>query len=137
VTDKPFRVPPLLDDVNEFFWTSGRDGTLRFLHCGECDYYIHPPAPICPRCLNRRVEPKAVSGRATVFSYTVNHQPWDGSPDPYVVGLVEIAEQDDLRLTTSIVGCEPDEVQIGMPVRVVFEDMDPVFLPLFEPEGAS
>lgn len=136
MSDTPFRVMPLLDDDNEFFWTSGRDGNLRFLHCGSCDYFIHPPAPICPRCHNREVEPKQVSGQASVFSFTVNHQPWDGSPEPYVIGLVELPEQEGLRLTTAIVGCEPDEVAIGMPVQVVFEDHDPVFLPLFEPAAA-
>ena len=45
-----------------------------------------------------------------------------------------IAEQDDVRLTTNIVNCEPADVTIGMPVRVVFEQREDVWLPLFEPE---
>lgn len=75
----------------------------------------------------------ALSGRATVFSYTVNHQPWDGTGDVYAIGLVQLEEQADVRLTTNIVGIDPCAVTIGMPVRVVFEDHDPVYLPLFEP----
>ena len=77
--------------------------------------------------------PAAVSGRATVYSFTVNHQPWDGTTDPYVIGLVAIDEQPDVRLTTNIVECAVDDVRIGMPVQVVFADHDPIYLPLFRP----
>jgi uncharacterized protein len=52
---------------------------------------------------------------------------------PYVLALVELDEQDDVRLVTNIVHCGPDEVSIGMPVRVVFEECDDVWVPLFEP----
>ena len=132
MSEQPFRVLPRLDQENEFFWTSGRDGRLRFLRCADCAYLVHPPAPVCPKCLGRVLEPDAVSGRGTVFSCTVNHHPWDGSTEPWAIVIVEIEEQDDVRLTTNIVGTEPDDITIGMPVRVVFEDHDPIFVPLFE-----
>jgi uncharacterized protein len=133
VDDPHFRVLPALDFANEFFWTSGKDGVLRFLHCAECDEYIHPPVPYCPKCDSDRPAPAAVSGRATVHSFTVNHQAWDGTTDPYVIALVAIDEQPDVRLTTNIVGCAIDDVEIGMPVEVVFVDHDPIYLPLFRP----
>jgi uncharacterized OB-fold protein len=132
LAEQPFRVLPRVEGETAFFWTSGKDGTLRFLRCESCSYLVHPPAPVCPKCLGRALSPDQVSGRGTVFSYTVNHQPWDGSPEPWVIAIVEIEEQDDVRLTSNIVGIAPDEVTIGMPVQVVFEDHDPVFLPLFE-----
>jgi uncharacterized OB-fold protein len=136
VPDAVFRVLPTIDGPSEFFWTSGADGRLRFLRCTACSYLVHPPAPVCPRCYGRDVAPVAVSGLATVHSFTVNHQPWDGVGDPYVIGLVEIDEQPDVRLTTNIVECAPDDVHIGMRVEVVFEDHAPVFLPLFRPVGS-
>ena len=133
MSDAVFRVLPALGEDNEFFWTAGRDGRLRFLQCRDCRYLIHPPAPVCPRCYGRETAPTDVSGRGTLFSYTVNHQPWDGVGDEYVIGLVEIEEQDDVRLTTNIVGAAAGDLRIGMPVQVVFEDHDPVFVPLFRP----
>ena len=76
-----------------------------------------------------------VSGRAHVLTCTVNHQPWiPGIPLPYTIAIVEIVEQKSLRLMTNIVGCAPEEVRIGMPVRVTFEAHDDVYIPLFEPE---
>ena len=74
-----------------------------------------------------------MSGRGEVFSYTVNHQSWDGGTEPYVIALVAFPEQEGLRLTTNLVGCAPDDVRIGMPVQVVFEQHDLVWFPLFEP----
>ncbi len=129
-------VPRLLPSTHElsgFFWTGGADGKLRFWQCSSCAYLIHPPAPVCPKCFGRAAAPAEVSGRATLHSFTVNHQPWDGVGDVYVIGVVAIDEQPDVRLTTNIVGIEPAYVRIGMPVEVVFEDHDPVFLPLFRP----
>jgi uncharacterized OB-fold protein len=76
-----------------------------------------------------------VSGRAELHTYTVNHQPWiPGFPPPYVVAIVEIPEQKGLRITTNLVHCEPDQVRIGMPLRVLFEQREDVWLPLFEPD---
>lgn len=131
---KPFRILPRLTPDNEFFWTSGADGRLRFLRCDDCGKYVHPPSPICPDCLSKDLTPTPVSGRATVHTYTVNHQPWIPTFDPpYVVAIVAIEEQDDVRLMTNIVGCSPDDVRIGMPVQVTFEEYEDVFIPLFEP----
>lgn len=132
MTDLPFRVLPALDETNTFFWTSGADGRLRFLRCAGCGYFLHPPGPRCPQCGGTDLSPAAVSGRGAVHTFTVNHQPWVGEADPYVIAIVELDEQDGLRLTTNIVGCAVDDVAIGMPVQVVFEDRDPVWFPLFE-----
>ena len=133
MTDSVFRVLPTLDEESAFFWTSGRDGRLRILRCSACSYLVHPPAPVCPACFGRSLAPSEVSGRGVVHSFTVNHHSWDGSTEPYVIGLVTLAEQDDVRLTTNLVGVDVDDVRIGLEVQVTFEDHDPVFVPLFEP----
>lgn len=129
------RLLPRLDPDNEFFWTSGADGRLRFLRCGSCGRFVHPPVPRCPNCLSTELRPEAVSGRGTVHSYTVNHQAWIPGSEPYVIGLVAIEEQPDVRLMTNLVGCDPDEVAgsalIGRAVEVVFEENEDVHLPLF------
>ena len=120
--DAPFRILPRVNDENRFFWTSGEDGRLRFLRCDQCGFFVHPPSPICPECLCKQLSVTVVSGRATVATFTVNHQPWiPGYDPPYVVALVEIDEQPSVRLMTNIVSCAPDDV----------------WLPLFEPATAK
>ena len=135
MTDLPFRVLPALDDDNRSFWTSGADGVLRFQRCAACGYWLHPPAPYCPSCGGREVAPEAVSGRGQVWSFTINHHPWDGTPEPWNIVLVELDEQPGLRLTSNLVGCADDEIAIGMRVQVRFEERDGVWFPLFEPLG--
>ena len=138
--DVPFRILPNLNERNRDFWTAGARGELRFWRCQDCGFYIHPPSPICPQCRSKRMKTEAVSGKATVATFTVNYQPWMPGPElPYIVAIVEIAEQPSVRLTTNLVNCAIDDVHIGMPVRVSFEHHpDPdgdVYLPLFEPES--
>ena len=135
---RPFRVLPAVAADNEHFWTGGAEGELRFLRCDACGWWLHPPSPICPECLGRQLSVAAVSGDAVVHTYTVNWQPWYPNLDPpYVIAIVELPEQEGLRLTTNIVGCEPDDVRIGMPVHVVFEEYDGVWLPFFEPAAGA
>jgi uncharacterized OB-fold protein len=88
---------------------------------------------VCPSCSSRAVAPEAVTGRGTVLTFTVNHQPWGILEPPYVIAIVELAEQPGLRLTTNLVGIAPDEVRSGMLVQVRFEHDGDVYLPLFEP----
>lgn len=134
--EKPFRVLPRVTESNEHFWRGGEAGELRFLRCTPCGTYVHPPAPICPECHSKELAVRAVSGRATVLTFTLNHQPWVPAPDhPYAIAIVEIEEQAGLRLMTNIVGCDAEDVHVGMPVRVVFEQHDDVWIPLFEPRG--
>lgn len=137
--DKPFRILPALTPENEHFWQGGAEGELRFLHCSACDTFVHPPQPRCPECLGTDLAVRASSGRARLHTYTVNHQPWiPGFDPPYVVAIVTLVEQPDVRLTTNIVGCEEGALQIGMPLRVVFEAREEgVFLPLFEPDESA
>lgn len=134
----PHRHLPAITAENAFFWRAGKSGVLRFMRCHRCGFYIHPPLPICRVCKSRDVQDEPVSGRGTVLTYTVNRQVWEaGLEGPYVVAIVELAEQRGLRLTSNIVNCQLDEVRIGMPVRVVFEQHDDVWLPLFEPDAAG
>jgi uncharacterized OB-fold protein len=135
--DKPFRILPRVTPENEHFWTGGADGELRFKRCRACGHYLHPPAPRCPICLSKDLEVAAVSGRAKVLTYTVNHQPWiPNFPPPYVIAIVELEEQPGLRLMTNLVNCPTEALRIEMPVRVIFEKYDEVYLPLFEPDAA-
>jgi len=130
-------LPELTTEV-AWFWKSGADGRLRIQRCRDCATLVHPPVPICPRCRSRSSEPKAVSGEATVIGYTVNAHPWLADPaPPYVVANVALVEDPAVRLTTNIVGCDPDEVHVGLQVRVRFEQHDDVWLPMFEPTGAE
>ncbi len=135
------RMLPTIDDHNRPFWTGGADGKLMITRCTQCDLWVSPPAADCPHC-GGALEAQPVSGRGTVFTYTVNHQPFNpGVPLPYVIAIVELDEQQDLRIASNIVDCEPDSVDIGMRVEVRFERHDvggnTAYMPVFAPAGAN
>jgi acetyl-CoA acetyltransferase/uncharacterized OB-fold protein len=138
VTGPTGRPLPQLTLDNEFFWTSGADGRLRFAECESCAALIHPPQPVCRYCRGRRIGVRAVSGFATLIGFTVNHRfSLPGLPAPYVVAQVAIEEDTRVRLTTNAVQCDPGQLALGMRMEVVFEraadEAGEVWLPLFRP----
>jgi uncharacterized OB-fold protein len=127
------RPQPRLDSDNRFFWTSGADGILRFLQCQDCQQFIHPPRPLCRHCLSDNVAPQAVPGTGVVDTFTVNHQAWyPGLEVPFVIARVAIDGAPGVYLTTNIINCPVEQVDIGDKVSVTFQQEGEVYLPLFE-----
>ena len=79
-----------------------------------------------------------VSGRAVLSAFTVNHRfAMPGLAAPYVIAQVAIEEDPRVRLTTNIVECDPDELELGRVVEVVFEQNEDTWLPLFRPTTSA
>ncbi len=121
----------------EGFWRSGADGRLRMQRCRGCLRWQHPPNPVCFHCLSRDVAFEPVIGDGTVYSFTINHQPWlPHLREPYAVIVVELDEQPGLRFVSRLVDTDMAGVRIGLRVRVVFEPLgDGLFAPLFTAAG--
>ncbi|GAB3102433.1 DNA-binding protein [Aestuariicella hydrocarbonica] len=124
---------PRLDSVNRDFWTCGADSELRLQHCNDCQQFFHPPRPVCRHCLSENVGPKAVAGTGVVDTYTVNYQKWHPAIEvPFIIARIAIDGAPGVYLTSNVIGCEIDDVDIGDKVQVTFELQDDVYLPLFE-----
>ncbi len=130
----PPRIPPPITDLNRAFWTGGAEGALRIGRCASCQQWAHPMGAECGQCGGVLV-PQPVSGRGTVFTFTINRHPYNPAvPLPYVIAIVELVEQVGLRFTTDLVDVAVDEVYIGMPVVVTFEQAGEAWVPLFRPD---
>ncbi len=124
---------PRLDADNRAFWTGGSAGELRILRCADCRGFVHPPRPVCRHCLSENLSPEAVSGAGVVDTFTINYQQWHPAMEvPFVIARVALDDAPGVVLTTNIIGCPVDDVDVGDRVRVVFEQQNDVFLPLFE-----
>lgn len=130
---------PAVTPENETYWHGGAHGELRLPRCRQCDALLHPSQTVCPSCHEAALEWIAVSGRAHLVGFTINEQEWHpGFPPPYLIGIVALDDDPSVRLTTNIVNCKPDDVQMRMPLQVSFEQVDEVWLPVFEPaDGPS
>ncbi|SER22765.1 Uncharacterized OB-fold protein, contains Zn-ribbon domain [Solimonas aquatica] len=124
---------PRLDADNRPFWTGGEVGELRIMRCRDCGTFLHPPRPVCRHCLSENVGPEVVPGTGVVDTYTVNYQKWHPAMDvPFVIARVALDGAPGVYLTTNIVGCPAESVDVGDRVRVRFEQHEDVWLPLFE-----
>lgn len=136
--DAPARILPAIDKDTRTYWTGGKDSHLLIYRCRDCAYLVHPPVPFCPLCEGHDVAPVAVSGRGRIVSFTVNHKQWvPGLAVPYVLALVALEEQEDVRVVANITHCAPDAVRMDMPVEVWFEPHEDLWVPLFRPVQAA
>ncbi|HEY2331187.1 MAG TPA: OB-fold domain-containing protein [Acidimicrobiales bacterium] len=140
-TDLPVFYPPLPspDPLTQFFWDGVEQHKLMILRCDNCGTYIHLPRVICRVCLSRSLTPAEVSGRATLATWTSPAQPFDPYYRmhlPYVLAVVELVEQKNLKMVSNIVDANEEDLRIDMPLEVVFREVAPgCTLPLFKPAG--
>jgi hypothetical protein len=126
------RPVPVPDEASAPFFEGAARGELMLQHCGACGAFMWPVKTRCVECFSGDVEWAPSSGRAELYSWAVVHQKYPGFEEPYVLATVETS--DGVRFNTSIVGAEPDELVIGMPLEVVFERVsDDVVVPKFRP----
>ena len=133
------RSPPVPhpDHLTQFFWDGLAQHRILILRCRSCGHYVHYPRPICDRCQATDLSPEQVSGRGTLYSYTVVAQafhPYFVDKLPYVLAVVELEEEPGLRLTTNIVNCPESDLRVGLPVEASFAEVaDQLTLAIFQP----
>jgi uncharacterized OB-fold protein len=116
----------------EGFWQGVDQGKLVLQKCSDCGEWCHIPKPMCPNCHSVEKEWVPVSGKGTVYSWvTYNESPHPAFKVPYSVVLVELSE--GMRIISNLVDVDPDEIEIGMPVEVTFDEItEGVTLPKFK-----
>ena len=129
----PAPVPPVNPETKPF-WEATSQGRLLVRQCDDCQSLIWYPRAICPECSSMRTSWRQVSGRGTVYSYTVNYR-GDGpyrTSGPYVLAYVELDEGP--RMMTNVVDCPFEDLAMGMALEVTFRDeTDEITLPVFRP----
>jgi uncharacterized OB-fold protein len=133
---RPRRPRPSLTPDNAWWFEACREHRLLIQRCSACGLLRHPPHTMCANCRSLEWDTVEASGRATVYSFVVNHYPQVPAFDyPLAVGLIELEE--GTRLVSDIIGIDPAEITVGMPVQVEFVDFDnELTLPLFTPRKA-
>ena len=124
---------PELEGFAKDFYEGCQRGELLFQCCGGCGAWRHVPRELCAQCGSWEWTWKASSGRGRVFTWTVVTRPLHpafAEDVPLAAVVVELEE--GVRLLTHVVNCPPDELEMEMPVEVVFEAITPeVTLPKF------
>ena len=122
------------------WWEKAASHVLVVQRCDSCGRTRHPPGPVCPVCRSTASSWADVPGTGTVYTYTVVHQAFVAALAdrlPYVVIVVELDGAGGARMVSNLVDAAPEDVEVGMKVAVVWEDMGPeLALPRFRLAGA-
>ena len=133
------RAPVVSGAAAEHFWESCRQGRYELQQCDECGRIRYPATLICPNCLSGDYAWIQSPGHGKVHTFTVvgrSPAPAFNAFTPYVVALVDLTE--GVRVMGNIIGCAADQIEIGLPVQVTFQEVEPnVVLPQFTPAGSS
>lgn len=116
---------PVADELSRPFWEAAKERRLEVQRCGACGYYNHPPRPYCDACLSQELSFAPVSGRGTVYTFTVMHQRDVAGFEedaPFINIVVELVEQAQLLMVSNLPIAERAKVKIGAAVEVYFED---------------
>jgi uncharacterized OB-fold protein len=131
------RALPAPDNAALHYWQSAADGTLVLQRCVDCGQFQFYPRALCAAC-GGETEWVDATGRGTLYTFTIIRQNRSEAfvrLSPYAVGIVELDE--GVRMMSNIVGCELDQLEVGMALEVLLlRAADDVGLPFWRPLGA-
>jgi uncharacterized OB-fold protein len=127
---------PVMNEETRPFWEYCRKHELRMQKCRQCGHIRYPISFVCPQCSSIEAEWTLLSGKGSIYSFTVYrvayHEAFKGDI-PYVVAIIQLDEGP--RMESNIIGCRVEDVRVEMPVTVSFEKVtDQVTLPKFRPD---
>jgi uncharacterized OB-fold protein len=124
-----------LGDETRPFWDATKEA---WLCLPNCNFVVFYPRSRCPACRSKFLEWVDLTGRGMICRRTIVRRApgrWR-EHTPYVVAYVELDEGP--RMVTNVVECDPEDVEIGMPVVVAFAPtQDGYALPRFSPNFAE
>ena len=124
---RTYAAPPV-NVENERYFQATAEGKLLIGKCADCGAVHHYPRRVCPSCMATNVDWVPVSGKGTIYSFSVMRR----APVPFVMAYVTLEE--GVTVMTNIVECDLDSVAVGQSVALTFAETEGGYkLPLFKP----
>ncbi len=123
-------------DFSKPFWDAAADERLILQYCPDTKRYQFFPRPVSVYTGKRGLRWRKASGAGTVYSFTITRVPPPGfeGHTPFVVASIELKE--GVRMMANIIECAPEDVRIGMKVRLAWQRRGGFNLPVFRPDGS-
>ncbi len=128
---------PLATPTSQPFWEALTRHEVQIQQCGDCGAWIYYPRAFCSKCLSPELEWKEISGRGTLYSFTIARRPtapfW-ADDVPQLIAVVELDEGP--RLTSTLCNVEESDIRVGMRLQPLFDDVSDkgVTMLRYEPE---
>jgi uncharacterized OB-fold protein len=128
---------PASDERTQPFWDAAKDEHLVGPRCARCQAFRMPPTIFCPACMSTDIEYIPLPGTGTLYSFTVVRTPsipeFEGHV-PFIPAAIDADGAPGMRFVSNIVDTEPENVSVGMKVRVVWHHVsDHLTLPFWAP----
>ncbi len=130
---------PLKDQDNKAYWNAADEHRLALQKCNDCNTYAHPPGPSCARCGSENVvwENLGNDVKAQIYSYIISYRPFlPGFQDdlPTIIAQAQLEKVPEVKIMCNVLNCDINDIQIGMPVQMIWEDItDERALPQWTP----
>lgn len=114
---------PIPNADTRTFWEACNRKVLLFQQCNACGYHQFYPRSLCKQCASQDLEWVEAAPQGRVFSFTVQYRaptPVFREDIPYIIALIDL--RDGIRMMMNVMNCAPEDVYIGMPVQIVFEE---------------
>lgn len=128
-------LPSRLDYDTEAYWQGVSSQQLLIARCQDCQHWIHPPRGCCPSCWSDNIDHEQPSGKATLYSYTIQ-QIKPGQP-PLIMGWAELEEQHRLIIVGPLLNTPPESVHIGGKLTLEWFKHKNTYVPSFTPEASA
>lgn len=126
---------PTITADHEEFWIATKEHRMKLQRCDDCGRFWYYPGPVCHYCSSRAFTWTPVSGRGTIYSYSVLERA-KGNPfeDDVPIAIILVRLEEGPVMMSNLVDFEPEQLAIDTPVTVDYEDVDDrVTLPIFRP----
>lgn len=118
------------------FWDACAQGRLTYQRCAQCAAAVFNPAPVCPKCHSTTLSWVQSKGEGIVYSWTVAYRPLSPKfTEIYAPAIIDIAE--GYQMVSNVIGCESDDLAVGLRVRVEFHRVGDMTLPYFKPADGT
>ncbi|MFS0575744.1 OB-fold domain-containing protein [Sporosarcina sp. 179-K 3D1 HS] len=119
---------PLKTEDNRPYWDAADRHELAVQKCTDCQTYLHPPGPACSKCGSQAVEWENLGSdiKATLYSYIISYRPFlPGFQHdlPTIIAQAALDGRPEVRIMCNLLECKPEDVQIGMPVQMIWQDI--------------
>ena len=132
---KVTRPIPVPNEWTKPFWDAAKQNVLALQRCQACGHFQHPPYATCVRCMATELAFEPISGKGTIYAYTIMYHAGDKRFAPAVPYASIIVEPDDAPgalLAANLLEAPYTDAKVGRRVEVIFERLnDDITLPQF------
>lgn len=126
MSKKPVPVPT---NTSRIFWDGLKQNKIMIQQCESCNEWVFYPRIHCPHCFSKNLAWRQISGKGSVYAYTVAHIPTlpeFKDETPQLLAVIELEE--GVRVNSTLVNIAAEKACIGLRVKPIFEEREDTVL---------